>query len=448
MIFSKVVLVLLFVNIALFSFYPVFDLQATQTTPRSLNKGVRPGAVGFDSCMNVNGTGQPGTPTIVRCSLNPSDDAFVDNLIPTKSYGDLPILIVQDTPSIPKSRNYAYLKFDLLEALPTDILSSHAAPANATLELYVRLTIASDNATIGVYYVPSNDWNEGALTWENRPAYDSMNYSARDVTANGTWFAWNEKESIAFAMEQGGTISLAVVPTSNAWRNYVWFDSKEHPIADFSSWPALSLVFVEPYLNLITQSPHLPVTIDNRTFETDADGRFGAYLPWGSYKLTVPEVIPKGEGVRESFVGWGDNITEATRTITLGNNLTLSVNYRTQYRLDVSSRYASTDGSGWYFENTLANISINPTAVLAESFLGVLGVRHVFDRWTGDCSGSQPTCTVPMNDPKNVIALWRDDYTITGVAIVSLLTVVTLVVFRKRKQNAAKRGRSRRQGRK
>jgi hypothetical protein len=211
----------------------------------------------------------------------------------------------------------------------------------------------------------------------------------------------------------------------------------------------LNLVFVEPYLNLVTQFPHLRITIDDRTFETDDNGRLGAYLPWGSHRISVPEVIPKGDGVRERFVGWSDNVTEASRTITLGNNLTLALDYETQYRLDVASSYSSTSGSGWYFANAVANASISRNAVPAEGFLGLLGVRHVFDHWTGDCAGSQADCTVTMNGPKTAIAVWREDYTITGIMIGSLLIVAAVaLVMRKRKRRHATRRRSRRKVRK
>lgn len=439
----EIALVILILSVVTPTITSARSLQAAGMQLSAFAAGGASGYTSVGECV-MNST---ALPTILRCSLNPSDDAFVDDLAPTKSYGDLPVLIVQDTPSIPKSRNYAYLKFDLPDTLPTEILVSHSRPVNATLGLYVRLTVASNNASIGVYYVPSNDWDERTLTWDNRPLQDASGYAARDVTLNGTRFSWNVTTATGLAMGQGESVSLAVIPTSNAARNYVWFDSKEHAINKLSTWPTLNLVFVEPYLNLVTQFPHLPLTIDNQTYETDSDGRLGAYLPWGSYRLTIPETIPKGDGVRQRFVGWSDNVTEATRMIALGNNLTLSANYMTQYQLDVSSPFASTGGSGWYFENTLANASINPTPVPAEGFLGLLGIRHVFDHWTGDCQGSQSVCSVSMNGPKNVLAVWRDDYTITVIAVISLVAIAAIVVMRKRKRKRTTREAPRRRRR-
>lgn len=436
-----IALVILIVSIVTPTITPARSLQTARMQLSPFSAGGASSYTSVGECV-VDST---LLPTILRCSLNPSDDAYVDNLAPTQAFGDLPVLIVQDSPSIPKSRNYAYLKFNLQDSLPSDILLSHAKPVNTILWLYVRYIGGSFNASIDIYYVPSNDWNESSLTWNNRPSHDTITYAARDVTTNGTWYEWNASAAVALAINGATPVSLVAAPPSNAWRNYVWFDSKEHTATKGTTSPKLNLVFVEPYLNLVTQIPYLPITIGDRTFVTDSSGRLAVYLPWGNYNIAVPETFPKGEGAREQFVGWSDNVTEATRLITLGNNLTLSANYQTQYRLDVNSPYGSTSGAGWYFMSVTANASIHSTLVLAEGLLGLLGVRHVFDHWVGDCTGSQPICTVMMNGPKNVLAVWRDDYTITGIEMVSLIAITAyLFVFRKRKRRRATRRRSKR----
>ncbi len=382
-----------------------------------------------DGCIALNNTLPPAKPQILRCSLFPSDDTFVDDLSPTKSFGDLPVLIVQDAPSIPKYRNYAYLKFSLPSSLPPDIISTRANPDNASLRMYVRLMGLSYNASIRVYRVPSNDWNESSLTWITRPPYDPSDYSVRQVTANGTWFGWDITRPVGLAIGEQGSVSLAVVPSSNDWRNFAWFDSTRQVETDITTWPTLDLVFKEPFLTVLTQHPNLQIRIGNQTYETDSNGRFGTYLPWGNYKISVPEIIPKGEGVRSSFVEWSDNVTQASRVIALGNNLTLNVNYETQYNLDASSPYATINGSGWYDENAIAHIAVYPTTVAANGILGLIGIRHVFNHWSGDCSLAQADCTMIINGPKRVIAVWRDDYTITIVATVGLISAAAIVTM-------------------
>jgi hypothetical protein len=393
-----------------------------------------------DQCALLNGNGS-AEPRVLRCALGPSDDTFADDLAPTKSFGDLPVLIVQDTPSIPKYRSYAYLKFDLPRSLPEYLLLTRAMAANATLRMHVRLVNFGYNASIRVYRVPSNDWNESTLTWVNRPAPDPADFSVRQVTMNGTGIGWNVTRPVDLAMRANEPVSLAVIPSSNDWRNFAWFDSKEHPQSNITTWPTLDIVFVEPFLTLVTRHAGLPVTIGNQTYTTDSNGRFGSYLPWGTYKISVPRTIPSSEGVRDAFVSWSDDLNESTRVITLENNLTLSANYETQYRLDASSDHAMINGSGWYYENSVARLVVYPNAVPAEGLLGLIGVRHVFDHWSGDCISTQPECVLVMNGPKQVFAVWKDDYTVTVLASAVLIAIASLATLVRRRHSRI-RGRS------
>ena len=346
-------LVFLIVIVSFPSFASAYDSEPMLTQPASMNSVGYSRLQSDDSCIALNSTLPQMKPQALRCSLFPSDDTFVDDLSPTKSFGDLPVLIVQDAPSIPKYRNYAYLKFNLLSSLPRDIISTRANPDNASLRMYVRLMGLSYNASIRVYRVPSNDWNESSLTWITRPSYDPSDYSVRQVTANGTWFGWDITRPVDLAMGEQGPVSLAVVPSSNDWRNFAWFDSTRQPQMNITTWPTLDVVFKEPFLTVLTPHPNLQIRIGNRTYEADSNGRFGTYLPWGNYTISVPEAIPKSEGVRSSFVEWSDNVTQASRVIALGNNLTLNVKYETQYSLNASSPYATISGSGWYDENAI-----------------------------------------------------------------------------------------------
>lgn len=443
MILTNAIILLVLNMMAFIS--PLGVFSSAQMTHFSADHDRTMSQTDFGPCVIQTPTGESGRPVVMTCILAPSDDAYVDNLSPAESLGDMPILVVQDTPSIPKSRNYAYLKFDLPGTLPAGIILSHAEPLNATVWLYVRYLGGSFNASVDMYYVSSNDWNESKLNWNNMPPRDTVDHSTRDVTANGTWYAWNASRAVTLSVGRVSPVSLVAAPPSNAWRNYVWFDSKEHLATNGLTSPRLIIVFVEPYLSLATRIPHLPVTIDGRVLEADSNGVVGTYLPWGSYNVTVPETVLESDGVRERFVGWSDNVTVATRMITIGNNLTLSANYQTQYRLDVNSPYGSPGGSGWHFANTRATAMLNSTVVFAEGLLGLLGVRHVFDHWVGDCEGPMPTCTVMMNRPKGVVAVWRDDFTITGIEVASSLIAVAtyLMIARRRKLKSRPRRHSR-----
>ena len=175
--------------------------------------------------------------------------------------------------------------------------------------------------------------------------------------------------------------------------------------------------------------PSLPVLIDERITTADTNGGLYAFLPWGLHNVSIPEVLPISDGVRMRFVSWSDNVKSATRQVDIGNNVTLSVNYRTQNRLDVISEFATTGGSGWYFENETAVVSVEPRVVFAEGLPGLLGVRHVLDNWRGGCMVNAGTCSVIMNSPRVVSAVWKDDYTFPIVFATLIVMVLGLTLF-------------------
>lgn len=341
-------------------------------------------------------------------------------------------MIVQATPSVPVARDIAYLKFTLADVLPTQVLLVHAKPSNASLSLYVRLTNFLYNASIDVRSVASNDWTENTIDWENMPSIIPSDSSTARVTANGTWARWDVTKIVGLSLNNSSEVSLALTGSSVDWKNYVWFDSKETQTAKQITLPRLSLFFVEPYLRLESQYGHLQISIANQTFETDDHGNLEALIPWGTYSVSVPQVIPLGEGRRAVFESWSDGSKEATRQLTIGNNVTLTLNYGEQYQLTVNSSHSTTNGSGWYFRGTEAKATV-PGSVPVEGLLGLIGVRYIFSHWEGACTLTQPECTVTMDGPRSVSAVWVRDYTITFVGISACVIVFLFLVARKRK---------------
>jgi hypothetical protein len=397
-------------------------------------------------CTSIVATDQR-KPGIVRCGFYASEDAFVDNLMPTKEFGEVNVLAVQDSPSVPRSENYAYLKFDLssLSSLLPALVESNAIPSNVTLWAYARLVSLFYNASVEVHRVPSNSWNESTLTWSNKPAFEQASYDRQTIAANGTWTRWNVTGDFSSGVNQHGEVSYLLKASETHWKNTVWFDSKDHPqLGNMSTRPELDLDFAMPtltidsaYVNLsVTISASYLPTVERQTYGTDANGTFRAIVPWGTYAISVPEAVPLSNITRTVFVGWNDNVREANRTVTIRENMRLHANYRMQYSLIVSSPYASTNGSGWYFEGTNASLSVNPDTVPAGGIAGTLGIRHIFDHWTLSCTDSESKCVVIMNSPKSATAVWRDDYTMTialSAAILAIAFAAIMLALRRRK---------------
>jgi hypothetical protein len=286
--------------------------------------------------------------------------------------------------------------------------------------MYVRLLNFFYNATVDVHNVPAGNWSEDTLTWNNMPQFDANNYARTQVRENGTWVRWNVTNQLLPIFNSTGQIAFTAVAAETAWRNLVWFDSKEYPFLNGTTSPTLELIFVEPYLTVETPYPNIPVLVGNRAILTNEKGSVQLMLPWDKYAVSVPAAIPLKNGTRASFVGWNDLINDSTRSVSLGNNVTLIANYGIQYSMNVYSPYATTTGGGWYFENADATIAVNPTSVPLQGLWGFVGGRYVFDHWTGACTTASPQCTVLMDNPKTAVAVWRVDWTLTVIGSVAL----------------------------
>ncbi len=294
-------------------------------TPRSNQFTLGP--IGTRDC-SVQSQTNVTAPTIIMCSITPSDNAFADNLIPSKAFGGSGVLIVQNIPSIPISKNYAFLKFDMLNNLPAQLTQTDARPANASLGMYVRLTNFFYNATVEVHNVSAENWTENTLTWNNMPPFDANNFASSNIRQNGTWARWNIASLVQRSFNSSGQVAFAAVSSETSWRNLVWFDSKEYPFLNGSTAPTFEMVFVEPYLTIETPYPNISISVGGRVIATDANGTAQVLLPWGNYSISVPETIPISNGTRAGFVDWSDQGNSSTRLVTVGNNLTLRANYQ------------------------------------------------------------------------------------------------------------------------
>ena len=374
-------------------------------------------------------TSNVSKPMQLLCSVLPSDNAFVDNLLPTKQFGGLGVLIVENLPSVPIAKNYAFLKFNLSQSLPDSLIRSLANPLNASLRLFVRLTNFFDNATVEIHSASPENWTEETITWNTMPQIGPAFVSA-NVQNNGTWITWDVTRLLQPVWNQSGEAAFAALSSETDWKNLVWFDSKEYEYSNGTTTPSLELTFVEPFLTLETPYPNLPVEVGDRHAVTDCNGAAHLLLPWGVYSISIPPFIPLGNGTRAAFEGWSDGESSSMRVVALGNNLTLRATYVIQNRMEVISPYGATTGGGWYLQNTVATVSLVSTAVPLLGAAGWLGGRYVFDHWTGDCSGSNVPCLVFMNGTKSVTAIWRVDWTFTILVTVILVTGLTAVSLR------------------
>ena len=335
-------------------------------------------------------------PGILRCGVKATADGFVSNLDPDHENGnsyayciagvfspapgcDSAILVVEQVPSVPQQTDETYVKFDLSN-LPAYLLSSHAQPANASLWLFTDLLTFSQNATVQVHRVLSNDWSESNLTWNTRPAFTSE-YVSQQVRVMNAWVEWNVLTATDTTMVNSSQVSFALTPGGTSAKNYVWFRSIDYSsqLGNLTTAPELDLDFIEPRVTVLTPFPNIAVNVDQGAVHTDASGKMQIYLPWGQHQISVPGIISVNQSTRRAFSGWSDGIPQSNRTINVGSNMTLTAEYGTQYKLEANSPYGSATGDGWYFRIQLQqSLSLPQTYSPMEYLVTSMSATH----WT------------------------------------------------------------------
>ncbi|WP_224241193.1 CBM96 family carbohydrate-binding protein [Hyalangium gracile] len=123
--------------------------------------------------------------------FTPVADARVEGTTPTGNYGSSSVLKVDGSPQ------YAsFLRFEL-SGLSGTI-------ASAKLRLY------STDATVNgpAVYTTGSSWQESTITFQNKPATQTLLSTASTVAANA-WVEWD----VTAAVQGNGAVNLAVVPT-------------------------------------------------------------------------------------------------------------------------------------------------------------------------------------------------------------------------------------------
>jgi len=110
------------------------------------------------------------------------------------------------------------------------------------------------------------------------------------------------------------------------------------------------------------------------------------------------------------------------------NPINVTANWKTQYHLNVVSEEVEAKGEGWYDLGRLATVSLKTS----NSPPGMWSTQ-VFDRWTGDVDSEDSKVRVMMNEPKTVIAEFREDNTpgMINAFILAGIGIVGAIVYRK-----------------
>jgi len=174
----------------------------------------------------------------------------------------------------------------------------------------------------------------------------------------------------------------------------------------------------------------------------------GWYESGAKAELSVTSPISEGEGRRYVCTGYKADdgpLTSATFvSVTMDAPQNLSWQWKTQYYLKVSSPLGNTTGEGWYDAGSTAQLSVSPSSIPLEGILGFLGVKNIFERWSGALTATTPKAEIRMNSAYTVTAMWRVDYTPLyvegGLTSVILASAIWLLKWKRSEKEQLAKG--------
>lgn len=130
----------------------------------------------------------------------------------------------------------------------------------------------------------------------------------------------------------------------------------------------------------------------------------------------APTTVP---GERYFWIGWSGigegNYTGSDKeaSITMNSPINETASWTHQYYLIVISPYGITEGEGWYDSDSTAYATLDIDTVDHGN-----GTRRLFTSWSGDATGTnyEQSNSIIMNEPKNVVAIWKTQYLLTITA--------------------------------
>jgi len=209
----------------------------------------------------------------------------------------------------------------------------------------------------------------------------------------------------------------------------------------FQHWSIDGVVVSENPVTVYMNESHFAYANYGTQFYLSVSSEHGSVsgADWYYYGATASTGVAQATitdgNTRYIFQHWDvDGIAKTGNPITISMNAphTATAEYKTQYYMDVQSKYGVPSGEGWYDSDTAAQVSVTPV-------VGTL-IRHKFNGWSGDSNDDYSSTSVYMNQPKSIVATWKTDYLylyllIGGVIVVIVAIIVPAIVHVRNKRN-------------
>jgi len=296
------------------------------------------------------------------------------------------------------------------------------APSSVFLvNLDVEYAVHGENASIrSAIYQGAFTPNESSPLWQSTPV---------TVTGGGD-LTWNA--SLTAPANEGvmQLTAFAYYLNGGIWQYFN--DSLQGPGYEQASVKVASTANLEVDLG----AAGLQITVANSTQQTSDSGNASLMLPVDqTYNVSVPANVELKNSTRLIFNGWSDRDNNTSRTVLLDGDVTVTGSYRHQYLLQVASPVAAYSASKWYDAGANVTLQVNSTVPFG-SPLNLLGLKFVFQGWTGDVNSTLNQVNVTMNSPKSINAAFSVDYRpliVPGIIIAGIIGAIILTMLRRNK---------------
>lgn len=298
-----------------------------------------------------------------------------------------------------------------------------APSAKASLVIDVEYAIRL-NATIKSSLFEGSPGNLGAELWHSEPAVVSgggdrlwtVNLTA--PSKEGDWLL------TVFAYYQEG----------GKWKYYN--DSDQGPSYIRVTIKIARLANLEIRLGV----SDLPVTVEGTTQRTSMAGGVTLQLAVGQiYRIGVPSVLQLENSTRLVFLGWQDGNNNSLRSLMFDGDQKMVGSYKMQYLLRVNSVVSKYSYLAWYDPGSSVKLQADSSVPLWWP-LGSLGLRYVFQGWSGSVHSSSTQLNITMNKPQTISANFALDYTplvLPTIFVVGVVGGILLSFLRRRAQGRA-----------
>ena len=195
------------------------------------------------------------------------------------------------------------------------------------------------------------------------------------------------------------TISLSstsVEETDSRFSFKKWSDGNISPVTQIlfdGGWASKVAEFNEQYLLTVQSLYGTPVAGD-------------WYDGWATASFSISAFFDHGNGTRRLFSSWIGAFTGSnpSASIIMDGPKVVSAQWKKQFELVIVSPNQTSTGQGWYDVGSTAFFSV------IQETMSTNDTRRVFERWSGDFTGSDSSASIMMDSPKNIESIWDTQY--------------------------------------